>query len=109
MTSPPDPSLPLPSFCQKLRWQTSPTFRIRWLTTAPVPFRAVTHIRNSYVRDDNGFPKPVLIGRDGQEVEGSAGVKLLESLRNADNKGAGSGPGSSHGPDVQQYPPRGYV
>lgn len=81
MTTPPDASLPSPNIGTPNRWHVSPAFRIQWLCTRTVSFKAVHHIKNPYVRDDYGLARPVLIGRDGQEIAPEAGQKLLTALQ----------------------------
>ena len=91
MTSPPTPSLPKPAFCSKLNWPTSPAFTLLWLATTAVHFRHVGHIKNSLNIDDAGLPAAVLVGKDGQEIEGEAGRRLCAIL---DEVEGGGGPGA---------------
>lgn len=73
MTSPPLASLPKPSFCAKLNWGTSPAFTVQWLATTPVHFKMVGHLKNTCNPDDEGVPRAVLVGKDGQEISQEAG------------------------------------
>lgn len=84
MTSPPDPSLPVPSFCNKLNWSTSPAFTLRWLATTPVHFRLVGHLKNTCNPDEEGLPRAVLVGKDGQEISQDAGMGVVWILDEAD-------------------------
>jgi hypothetical protein len=84
MTSPPDPSLPMPSFCNKLNWATSPAFTLRWLATTPVHFRLVGHLKNTCNPDEEGQPRAVLVGKDGQEISQDAGMGVVLILDEAD-------------------------
>ena len=90
MTSPPAPSLPKPSFCNKLNWATSPAFSLHWLATIPVHFRLVGHLKNTCNPDDEGTPRAVLVGKDGQEVSQDAGmgvVFILDGAEEAEGRG----------------------
>lgn len=80
MTTPPDLSLPLPNFCNKLNWATSPAFQIRWLAMTQVHFRFVGHLKNTCNPDDEGQPRAVLVGKDGQEISQDAGMGVVEIL-----------------------------
>lgn len=84
MTSAPAPSLPLPTFCAKLNWPTSPAFRIRWLSTTPVHFRLVGHLKNRLNLDERGEPRAVLVGKDGQEIGEEAGRGVCRILEDAE-------------------------
>ena len=84
MTSPPDPSLPKPPFCSKLNWTTSPAFSLHWLATTSVHFRLVGHLKNTCNPDDEGTPRAVLVGKDGQEVSQDAGMGVVWILDEAD-------------------------
>ncbi|KAK3707573.1 hypothetical protein LTR37_012068 [Vermiconidia calcicola] len=88
MTTPPDPSLPKPTFCQKLNWATSPSFKLRWLATTPVYFKHVGHLKNTMNPDEKtGEPVAVLVGKDGQEISADAGqgvVRILDEVEEAE-------------------------
>jgi hypothetical protein len=84
MTSPPDPSLPMPTFCNKLNWATSPAFTLQWLATTPVHFRLVGHLKNTCNPDEEGVPRAVLVGKDGQEISQDAGMGVVWILDEAD-------------------------
>lgn len=86
MTSPPDPLLPVPSFCNKLNWTTSPAFSVRWLATTAVHFRFVGHLKNTCNPDDDGLPRAVLVGKDGQEISQDAGMGVVEILDMAEQE-----------------------
>ncbi|KEQ79266.1 hypothetical protein M438DRAFT_284063 [Aureobasidium pullulans EXF-150] len=91
MTSPPSATVPQPAFCKKLKWPTSPPFRIRWICTTSVHFKFVGHLRNMYNPNDDGEPHAVLVGKDGQEVSTSAGEGVVEILRARDGEARGEG------------------
>lgn len=80
MTSPPDPKLPIPGFCTKLNWKTSPAFTLRWLSTTPIHFRLIGHLKNTLNLDEKGEPRAVLVGKDGQEISADAGLGVVRVL-----------------------------
>ena len=71
--------VPKPSWAKDLTWQPSPPFRIRWITVKDTRFRYVGHLKNSFNEDE-----PVLVGRDGQEIEPECGMSLCELIDNED-------------------------
>lgn len=75
MESLPSSAIPQPSWARSLLWVTTPPFRIRWITIADTNFSRVGHIKNSL---NEG--QAVLVGRDGQEIEESAGLGLCECI-----------------------------
>lgn len=77
MTSPPSPAIRKPSFCDKLNWGTSSAFSLRWLATTPVHFRMVGHLKNTCNPDEEGKPRAVLVGKDGQEISQDAGMGVV--------------------------------
>jgi hypothetical protein len=89
MTSPPSTTVPQPLFCKKLKWPCSPPFRIRWLCTTSVHFKFVGHLRNTMNPGEDGQPHAVLVGKDGQEVNKSAGEGVVEILRQHDSDAKG--------------------
>ncbi|KEQ75403.1 hypothetical protein M436DRAFT_79815 [Aureobasidium namibiae CBS 147.97] len=89
MTSPPSPSVPQPGFCKKLKWPCSPPFRIRWICTTSVHFKFVGHLRNTMNLGEDGQPHAVLVGKDGQEVDKSAGEGVVKILRQSDLEAKG--------------------
>ena len=76
MATAPDPVIPKPSWLKKLHWKTTAPFRVRWLSTTEVVFHRIRHITNSL---NDG--RPVLVGRDGQEIEAKAGRQLFEAMQ----------------------------
>ena len=84
MTSPPDLRIPRPTFARALNWKTSPAFRIAWISTTPVQFRYVGHLRNILNRDELGEPRAVLVGKDGQEICEKAGAGVVRMLEDAE-------------------------
>ncbi|KAL9038985.1 MAG: hypothetical protein Q9180_002801 [Flavoplaca navasiana] len=71
----PSPSIPAPSWQSALLWPSTDPFRIQWLTVAETRFNRVGHLKN---KCNDG--QPVLVGRDGQEIEGVVGRKLCEVI-----------------------------
>ncbi|KAK3724736.1 hypothetical protein LTR37_000784 [Vermiconidia calcicola] len=88
MITRPDPFLQKPSFCQKLNWATSPSFKLRWLATTPVYFKHVGHLKNTMNLDEKtGEPMAVLVGKDGQEISADAGqgvVRILDEVEESE-------------------------
>ena len=66
---------PTPAWCKELLWKSSGPFFIRWITIAETQFWRVGHLKNSF--NENS---PVLVGRDGQEVEAGCGIELCRLI-----------------------------
>jgi YTH domain-containing protein 1 len=64
-----------PSWADILNWKSSGPFYIKWLQICETRFSRVGHLKNAY----NDF-SPVLVGRDGQEVEEDCGAGLCELI-----------------------------
>ncbi|OIW24404.1 YTH-domain-containing protein [Coniochaeta ligniaria NRRL 30616] len=75
MATAPSPDTPRPRWIKGIHWETSPPFRVEWLSTTDVEFRFIGHLLNPL--NDN---LPVLVGKDGQEIEEECGRKLLEEM-----------------------------
>ena len=75
MTSLPSSDIPAPAWQRELLWSSTDPFRIEWITIADLRFQYVGHLRN-----DLNEGQPVLIGRDGQEIEGNCGQALCEMI-----------------------------
>ncbi|KAH6842962.1 YT521-B-like domain-containing protein [Chaetomium sp. MPI-CAGE-AT-0009] len=75
MASAPSPDTPRPSFVKGLHWNTSGAFRVQWLSKTAVPFFRIGHLKNAC----NEY-RPVLVGKDGQEIDGECGPKLLAQM-----------------------------
>ncbi|KAL2266183.1 hypothetical protein VTJ83DRAFT_5535 [Remersonia thermophila] len=75
MTSAPSPDTPKPSFAKNIHWDTSDAFRVEWLSKTSVDFWRVGHLKNAL--NDN---EPVLVGKDGQEIEPECGADLLRIM-----------------------------
>ncbi|KAK4042364.1 YT521-B-like domain-containing protein [Parachaetomium inaequale] len=92
LTSPPSPSIPHPSFARGIPWDTSDPFRVQWLSKTAVEFFRIGHLKNAY----NDY-LPVLVGKDGQEIEGVCGADLLAEMEDfaaaAGEEGGGGGGG----------------
>ncbi|KAI9806592.1 MAG: hypothetical protein M1825_006049 [Sarcosagium campestre] len=65
----------IPRWASVLHWEFSGPFRIRWITIAETKFHLVGHLKNPY----NGG-MPVLVARDGQEIEPKIGAALCELI-----------------------------
>ncbi|KAL7275998.1 hypothetical protein RUND412_001029 [Rhizina undulata] len=66
---------PVPSWAKNLLWESSGPFRIRWITICDVNFHRVAHLSNRL--NEN---QPVLIGRDGQEIDPECGAALCKLI-----------------------------
>lgn len=75
MTSLPSANITKASWMNNINWQTSPPFRLRWLSKITVPFSRIGHLKNPL--NEN---LPVLIAKDGQEVEEDCGRALLREM-----------------------------
>ncbi|KAI9838313.1 MAG: hypothetical protein M1819_005581 [Sarea resinae] len=64
-----------PSWQSSLHWQASPPFRIRWITVEETHFSLAGRLKNSFNEH-----QPVLVGRDGQEIEANCGASLCELI-----------------------------
>ncbi|KAL8911569.1 MAG: hypothetical protein Q9171_003283 [Xanthocarpia ochracea] len=84
MLSLPDPSIPAPSWQRALIWASTDPFRIEWITIAETRFNRVGHLKNAC---NEG--QPVLVGRDGQEIEEGCGRRLCELIDAVEAEGAG--------------------
>jgi hypothetical protein len=77
MTSPPG-AAPLPKWAQKLHWTCGEPFYIEWKAKGNVGFRECGYIKNPLNKD--GVDLSVVVGRDGQEIEPSAGRELINVI-----------------------------
>lgn len=75
MATAPSPDTPSPRWVRSLQWDSSPPFRVDWLSTVEVQFGHIRHLRNP-LNDD----LPVLVGKDGQEIEEECGRRLVEQM-----------------------------
>ncbi|KAK3901875.1 YT521-B-like domain-containing protein [Staphylotrichum tortipilum] len=75
MSSPPSPTIPRPSFVKGIHWDTSDPFRVQWLSKTSVDFFRIGHLKNPL---NEGAP--VLVGKDGQEIEAECGAELLREM-----------------------------
>ncbi|KAL8693263.1 MAG: hypothetical protein Q9218_001864 [Villophora microphyllina] len=78
MQSLPSPDIPSPAWQKALRWSTTNPFRIEWISVAETRFNRVGHLKNAF---NEG--QAVLIGRDGQEIEGVCGRELCALIDDA--------------------------
>lgn len=84
MASAPDASLAKPSWASKPNWTTSPAFSLRWMSTTPIPFRQIGHLKNELNLDEKGEPRPVLVGKDGQDISQAAAMGVIWALDEAE-------------------------
>lgn len=75
MASAPSPDTPRPKWVNGIHWDTSHPFRVQWLSKTPVEFYRIGHLKNPY----NEY-LPVLVGKDGQEIEEECGAELLHEM-----------------------------
>ncbi|KAL9594924.1 MAG: hypothetical protein Q9219_006755 [cf. Caloplaca sp. 3 TL-2023] len=71
----PSPEIPAPGWQKALLWSSTDPFRIKWITVAETRFQLVGHLKNAL---NEG--QAVLVGRDGQEIEGECGRALCELI-----------------------------
>lgn len=65
----------IPIWAKNLLWESSGPFRIRWITICDISFHRVAHLTNRLNED-----QPVLIGRDGQEIDTDCGAALCKLI-----------------------------
>jgi hypothetical protein len=58
-----------------IHWEVSHPFRVEWLSKSSVEFFRIGHLKNPY---NEGAP--VLVGKDGQEIEEECGAELLREM-----------------------------
>ncbi|KAK5653364.1 hypothetical protein OQA88_9056 [Cercophora sp. LCS_1] len=75
MQSPPSPTIEKPHWLNNITWDVSDPFRVQWLSKVSVDFYRIGHIKNPF--NENS---PVLVGKDGQEIEEEAGRRLIEEM-----------------------------
>lgn len=68
-------AIKVPSWQNSINWESAGAFRVRWLVICNVRFGKIGHLRNGL--NEN---LPVLIGKDGQEVEEGCGRELCDCL-----------------------------
>jgi hypothetical protein len=90
MATAPSPDTPRPRWIKGIHWETSPPFRVEWLSTTETEFYHFGQLTNSLNND-----LPVLVGKDGQEIEEECGRKLLEAMGRVIHSKHGHG---SHNP-----------
>ncbi|AEO64176.1 uncharacterized protein THITE_2110044 [Thermothielavioides terrestris NRRL 8126] len=78
MASAPSPDTPSPRWLRGLHLDTSDPFRVQWLSKKSVSFYRIGHLKNSYNES-----LPVLVGKDGQEIEPECGAALLKEMEAA--------------------------
>ena len=75
---------PTPSWAKQLIWESTPPFFIEWISTNETRFNRCGHLKNSF---NEG--QAVLVGRDGQEIEGNCGQGLCEIIDTMGTHGTG--------------------
>ncbi|KAK3343081.1 YT521-B-like domain-containing protein [Neurospora tetraspora] len=75
MTSLPSADITKASWMKNIHWQTSPPFRLKWLSKVAVPFSRIGYLKNPLNENLS-----VLIAKDGQEVEEDCGRALLREM-----------------------------
>lgn len=75
MTSLPSADINKASWMKNIHWQTSPPFRLKWLSKVAVPFSRIGYLKNPLNENLS-----VLIAKDGQEVEEDCGRALLREM-----------------------------
>ncbi|KAJ2903940.1 hypothetical protein MKZ38_009104 [Zalerion maritima] len=93
METPPDPSIPRPSWMNVIHWETTAPFRVEWHNKAATEFFRIHHLKNPL--NENA---PVLVGKDGQEIEEMCGRMLLEEMDKVEEARIGRGVGGSQAP-----------
>lgn len=66
---------PMPVWAKDLIWEATPPFYIDWISTNETRFNRCGNLKNSL---NEG--QAVLVGRDGQEIEGGCGRRLCELM-----------------------------
>jgi len=61
----------IPAWQNSINWESAGAFRVKWLCIVSTRFSRVGHLKNS-LNENN----PVLIGKDGQEIEEFCGQSL---------------------------------
>ncbi|KAK4103247.1 hypothetical protein N658DRAFT_390721, partial [Parathielavia hyrcaniae] len=75
MSTAPSPDIPRPSFVKGIHWDTSDPFRVQWLSRTAVDFWRIGHLKNALNEH-----QPVLVGKDGQEIEEECGAELMRAM-----------------------------
>lgn len=65
----------VPEWQNQIHWKKAGSFRVKWLTVATTNFQRVGHLTNSLNEGS-----PVLVGRDGQEIEEYCGEQLCKLI-----------------------------
>lgn len=86
MASAPSPDIPRPTFVKGIHWDTSDPFRVEWLSKTAVEFYRIGHLKNPFNEH-----LPVLVGKDGQEIEPECGAELLREMEIVAEAGGGGG------------------
>lgn len=68
-------SVPAPEWQNQINWESAGAFRVKWLVVRSTRFHGVGHLKNSL--NEN---LPVLIGKDGQEIEENCGASLIDLI-----------------------------
>lgn len=68
-------SIEVPLWQNSINWESAGAFKVRWLAICNTRFSRIGYLRNAL--NEN---VPVLIGKDGQEIEEECGRGLLEVM-----------------------------
>lgn len=70
-----------PHWQKQIHWETTGAFPVRWFNTGRTGFYIVGNVMNMYNRHEvTNEVLSVIVGRDGQEIEGSAGAQLVDLM-----------------------------
>jgi hypothetical protein len=73
--------VPPPARQSQIHWETSGSFTVEWLNTHTTRFFSVGNLDNIFNRnEDTGEVMSVIVGRDGQEIEGGCGSELCRIM-----------------------------
>ena len=79
-------SVPTPKWQRSINWESACAFKVKWLVICETEFLKVGYLRN--VLNEN---LPVLIGKDGQEVERGCAEGLVEVMDGCWEREVGEG------------------
>jgi hypothetical protein len=68
-------SIDPPEWQKAINWESAGAFRVKWLVICSTKFQSIGHLKNALNQN-----QAVLIGKDGQEIEGDCGANLIELI-----------------------------
>jgi hypothetical protein len=68
-------SIDPPEWQKAINWESAGAFRVKWLVICSTKFQSIGHLQNALNQN-----QAVLIGKDGQEIEGDCGANLIELI-----------------------------